>query len=102
MPPSTDTYRIYLMVLVVGLFAASGVGYVVGANSAREMHVIDTSPYPKNYDVTKANAELLKQCYDYMNNQVITLREMSYKTETDLRAAIAAAAKVCDGKKTTH
>lgn len=126
MPASQENaYRVVIMTLIVGLFLVFGVGFLVGADSSRDTHVIDTSPYPRNYDVTKANAELLQKCYDYANNQTVNMlssmadtrkalaevKEQGAKQEAALQAAehegkflqqtVVSLSRTCD-KKVTH
>jgi len=90
-----------MMILVVGLVVAFGAGFVVGnaVVKAPPPQIINTSPYPANYDVTKAHQELLQSCYKFLGDQVVNLKEQALKTEQTVNTAVEELSKVCHQKK---
>jgi len=104
-------YRLYMMVLSVGLFLTFGAGFVVGALTAggdsKSAEVVAMS---KIQDPVKATQEALSSCYKFMSGEMIRLVEAQNKlveahnkdkdrTRAAITAAIKEASKGCSVKK---
>ena len=99
-----NPYKFYVMILLVGLFVAFISGFAVGSQVRQPVQVaspqvINTGPFPVNYDVAKHDQEVLQSCYKVITDQVALLRELSAKTDLAVTTAMADLTKVCHQKE---
>jgi len=102
-----NPYKFYLMILIVGLVVAFGVGAGTGFVAGYATHqpaVVEESPLPRNYDLAKVLREQVENCR-YMGEAVALLKEQTGRVETQVKTAVAELKVSCQSeqkKKITH
>jgi hypothetical protein len=73
--------RYTMMILVTGLFIAFGAGFVVGSALHPTLQIQAPQPvaasttFPANYSTAQHDQEVLQDCYKFMGEQLLALRE---------------------------
>lgn len=96
-----DQYKLYVMILVVGLFVSFTGGYLVGAQNRVES-VVQTNPLPANWDPAQGMQNLLDRCYKYMNDQVVNLVASQAKIEQAVSANTQTIRETCPKRPPAH